>query len=190
MKKVFAILLSAALLFSLAACANKGNEPGSSTNGVDPLTLLQTVWNSHSENEKFAVSGGDLSPEHMKEDEPGVFSISDASELDRELGFPEAEVSNITAAASLVHMMNANTFTCGAFQLKDGVDAAALAKKVEQNIQSRQWMCGFPDKLVIVTVGQSVFSVYGNEELVNTFRDKLLASYPTAAAVYDEAINA
>ena len=31
---------------------------------------------------------------------------------------------------------------------------------------------------------------YGNEELVNTFRDKLLASYPTAAAVYDEAINA
>ena len=51
-------------------------------------------------------------------------------------------------------------------------------------------MCGFPDKLVIVTVGQSVFSVYGNEELVNTFRDKLLASYPTATAVYDEAINA
>lgn len=190
MKKVFAILLSAALLFSLAACASKGNEPGSSTNGVDPLTLLQTVWNSHSEDEKFAVSGGDLSPEHMKEDEPGVFSISDASELDRELGFPEAEVSNITAAASLVHMMNANTFTCGAFQLKDGVDAAALAKKVEQNIQSRQWMCGFPDKLVIVTVGQSVLSVYGNEELVNTFRDKLLASYSAATAVYDEAINA
>ena len=165
MKKVFAILLSAALLFSLAACASKGNEPGSSTNGVDPLTLLQTVWNSHSENEKFAVSGGDLSPEHMKEDEPGVFSISDASELDRELGFPEAEVSNITAAASLVHMMNANTFTCGAFQLKDGVDAAALAKKVEQNIQSRQWMCGFPDKLVIASAGGCLVVLFGAEDL-------------------------
>ena len=30
----------------------------------------------------------------------------------------------------------------------------------------------------------------GNEELVNTFRDKLLTSYSAATAVYDEAINA
>ena len=187
MKKVFAILLSAALLFSLAACASKGNEPGSSTNGVDPLTLLQTVWNSHSEDEKFAVSGGDLSPEHMK-DEPGVFSISDASELDRELGFPEAEVSNITAAASLVHMMNANTFTCGAFQLKDGVDAAALAKKVEQNIQSRQWMCGFPDKLVVASLDGYLISVFGAEDLVDTFRDKLQTAYPGTQIVSDDPI--
>ena len=175
MKKVFAILLSAALLFSLAACASKGNEPGSSTNGVDPLTLLQTVWNSHSEDEKFAVSGGDLSPEHMKEDE-------------RELGFPEAEVSNITAAASLVHMMNANTFTCGAFQLKDGVDAAALAKKVEQNIQSRQWMCGFPDKLVIASAGGCLVVLFGAEDLVNTFRDKLSAAYSDTTVLADAPI--
>lgn len=188
MKKVFAMLLCAALLFSLAACASKGNEPGSSTNGVDPLTLLQTVWNSHSENEKFAVSGGDLSPEHMKEDEPGVFSISDASELDRELGFPEAEVSNITAAASLVHMMNANTFTCGAFQLKDGVDAAALAKKVEQNIQSRQWMCGFPDKLVIASAGGCLVVLFGAEDLLDTFCGKLSASYSDTTVLADAPI--
>ena len=64
------------------------------------------------------------------------------------------------------------------------------ADDLRTTIQAKHWMCGFPDKLVIVTVGQSVLSVYGNEELVNTFRDKLLASYPTAAAVYDEAINA
>lgn len=50
-------------------------------------------------------------------------------------------------------------------------------------------MCGFPEKLVIVTVGQCVISVYGNENLVNTFRDKLLAC-STATTVYDEAINA
>ena len=126
----------------------------------------------------------------MKEDEPGVFSISDASELDRELGFPEAEVSNITAAASLVHMMNANTFTCGAFQLKDGVDAAALAKKVEQNIQSRQWMCGFPDKLIVVSVDNYLISCFGAEDLVNTFRDKLQAAYSGAVVITDEPIVA
>ena len=90
--------------------------------------------------------------------------------------------------SGLTHMMNSNTFTCGAFQLKDGVDAAALAKKVEQNIQSRQWMCGFPDKLVIVTLDQYVISMYGHEDLINTFRDKLQAAYSSAAIAYDEAI--
>ena len=87
-------------------------------------------------------------------------------------------------------MMNLNTFTCGAFHVADANNVARLADDLRTTIQAKPWMCGFPDKLVIVTVGQSVFSVYGNEELVNTFRDKLLASYPTAAAVYDEAINA
>ena len=80
--------------------------------------------------------------------------------------------------------------TCGAFHVADANNVARLADDLRTTIQAKRWMCGFPDKLVIVTVGQSVFSVYGNEELVNTFRDKLLASYPTAAAVYDEAINA
>ena len=87
-------------------------------------------------------------------------------------------------------MMNLNTFTCGAFHVADANNVARLADDLRTTIQAKHWMCGFPDKLVIVTVGQSVFSVYGNEELVNTFRDKLLTSYSAAAAVYDEAINA
>ena len=50
-------------------------------------------------------------------------------------------------------------------------------------------MCGFPDKLVIVTLDQYLVSLYGNEDLVNTFRDKLTASYSAASVVYDEAIG-
>ena len=87
-------------------------------------------------------------------------------------------------------MMNLNTFTCGAFHVADANNVTRLADDLRTTIQDKRWMCGFPDKLVIVTVGQSVLSVYGNEELVNTFRDKLLASYSAATAVYDEAINA
>ena len=93
-------------------------------------------------------------------------------------------------AATLQHMMNTNTFSSAFAKLKDSSKAEEFAENYKTELQGQRWMCGFPDKLVIVTVGQSVFSVYGNEELVNTFRDKLLASYPTAAAVYDEAINA
>ena len=116
----------------------------------DALTILNAIWNTYSDEEKFPAAGGDS--EHAVDGAPGSFDASNADNLSYLLTFP--------------------------------------ADDLRTTIQAKHWMCGFPDKLVIVTVGQSVFSVYGNEELINTFRDKLLASYPTAAAVYDEAINA
>ena len=154
----------------------------------DALTILNAIWNTYSDEEKFPAAGGDS--EHAVDGAPGSFDVSNADSLSYQLTFPADDASLIDSAASLVHMMNLNTFTCGAFHVADANNVARLADDLRTTIQAKHWMCGFPDKLVIVTVGQSVFSVYGNEELVNTFRDKLLASYPTAAAVYDEAINA
>lgn len=154
----------------------------------DALTILNAIWNTYSDEEKFPAAGGDS--EHAVDGAPGSFDVSNADSLSYLLTFPADDASLIDSAASLVHMMNLNTFTCGAFHVADANNVAKLADDLRTTIQAKHWMCGFPDKLVIVTVGQSVFSVYGNEDLVNTFRDKLLASYPTAAAVYDEAINA
>ena len=154
----------------------------------DALTILNAIWNTYSDEEKFPAAGGDS--EHAVDGAPGSFDASNADNLSYLLTFPADDASLIDSAASLVHMMNLNTFTCGAFHVADANNVARLADDLRTTIQAKHWMCGFPDKLVIVTVGQSVFSVYGNEELVNTFRDKLLASYPTATAVYDEAINA
>ena len=154
----------------------------------DALTILNAIWNTYSDEEKFPAAGGDS--EHAVDGAPGSFDASNADSLSYQLTFPADDASLIDSAASLVHMMNLNTFTCGAFHVADANNVTRLADDLRTTIQAKPWMCGFPDKLVIVTVGQSVFSVYGNEELVNTFRDKLLASYPTAAAVYDEAINA
>lgn len=154
----------------------------------DALTILNAIWNTYSDEEKFPAAGGDS--EHAVDGAPGSFDASNADSLSYLLTFPADDASLIDSAASLVHMMNLNTFTCGAFHVADTNNVARLADDLRTTIQAKRWMCGFPDKLVIVTVGQSVLSVYGNEELVNTFRDKLLASYPTAAAVYDEAINA
>ena len=152
------------------------------------LSLLTSVWSTYSEDDKFPAAGGDA--EHAVDGAPGSFDVSNADNLSYLLTFPADDASLIDSAASLVHMMNLNTFTCGAFHVADANNVARLADDLRTTIQAKRWMCGFPDKLVIVTVGQSVFSVYGNEELVNTFRDKLLASYSAATAVYDEAINA
>ena len=154
----------------------------------DALTILNAIWNTYSDEEKFPAAGGDS--EHAVDGAPGSFDASNADSLSYQLTFPADDASLIDSAASLVHMMNLNTFTCGAFHVADANNVARLADDLRTTIQAKHWMCGFPDKLVIVTVGQSVLSVYGNEELVNTFRDKLLASYSAATAVYDEAINA
>ena len=154
----------------------------------DALTILNAIWNTYSDEEKFPAAGGDS--EHAVDGAPGSFDVSNADSLSYLLTFPADDVSLIDSAASLVHMMNLNTFTCGAFHVADANNVARLADDLRTTIQAKRWMCGFPDKLVIVTVGQSVLSVYGNEELVNTFRDKLLTSYSAATAVYDEAINA
>lgn len=196
MKKLFALLLAAALLVTLGACAAKepandaSSDAPTGSETISPLDVLETVWGNFSEDEKFPVVGGDLSEENMKDGAPGNYAISDASELDRMMGFPQAEIASITAAASLTHMMNGNTFTCGAYQLASGVDAAALAEKVAQNIQSRQWMCGFPDKLVVAYAGGCLIAMFGIEEDVNLFRDKLMTSYSDAAVLADEAITA
>ena len=154
----------------------------------DALTILNAIWYTYSDEEKFPAAGGDS--EHAVDGAPGSFDVSNADSLSYQLTFPADDASLIDSAASLVHMMNLNTFTCGAFHVADANNVARLADDLRTTIQAKHWMCGFPDKLVIVTVGQSVLSVYGNEELVNTFRDKLLASYSAATAVYDEAINA
>ena len=152
----------------------------------DALTILNAIWNTYSDEEKFPAAGGDS--EHAVDGAPGSFDASNADNLSYLLTFPADDASLIDSAASLVHMMNLNTFTCGAFHVADANNVARLADDLRTTIQAKRWMCGFPDKLVIVTVGQSVLSVYGNEELVNTFRDKLTAAYPAASVVYDEAI--
>lgn len=186
MKKFVSMMLSALLLLSLAACGDKNNASGDKPAApTSALNILETVWNTYGEDEKFAVAGGDFSETNAREDAPGVFDLKDRALVDSELGLPETAA--VDEAASLVHMMNANTFTAAAYHATG--DTAELAQQLRDNIMHRQWMCGFPDKLVIATLGNYVVSVYGDEELVNTFRDKLQAAYSDAAIAYDEMIG-
>ncbi len=217
MKKLFSMLLIVCLLAaSLASCGNKDSETDtkpSENTGVNDTTapdtaqtentetdtaadsngesdanaLLTTVWGSYTEDEKFSVAGGDYN--HPVEDAPGAFDITDTASLSSMLVLPETAAADIDDAASLIHMMNANTFTCGAFHVTDSEKVSTVADALRDAISSRHWMCGFPDKFVIITYGQYVVSVFGAEDLVNTFRDKFTAAYADAAIAYDEAIS-
>ena len=187
MKKIISILLAAAMVLAFAACGNNsGNNGGNDAAVTDPLEVLNKVWSSLPEDQKFPASGGDI--ENPTDDKPGKFDISDTDNLDYMLSFPAGSVDLIDSAASISHMMNMNTFTCGAFHVKDSGDVAALCASLRENILDRHWMCGFPDKLVIVTVGDYVVSVYGYTDLVDTFTAKLAAAYPSAKTVSDDPI--
>ena len=190
MKKFIILLLSIFLAMSLAACGNKTDSRDSSgkTEIKDAKELLTTVWNSYEEDEKFAIAGGDMTEENMTEDAPGTFGITDADELDRMLGFPAADAEKIDNAASIMHMMNANTFTCGAYHLKNADDVKSVAADLKEKVMGRQWMCGFPDKLVVISVDDYLVSVFGNEELVNTFKDKLTQTYENAKVISEDGI--
>ena len=190
MKKILALLLAAVMVLSLAACTNKGSEGGATSPAgaqtnqpKSALEILEKVWSKYSADEKFPATGG--SEKHMKEDMPGKFDVSDAEALDFELGFPKANASEIDDAASLMHMLNQNNFSCGVYRVKDSGNVEALAGKIKENILARQWLCGFPEKLVILTIGDYIVSVFGAGELTDTFVAKLSAEYSSAKQLFD-----
>ena len=154
----------------------------------DPLSILNTVWGTYSEDEKFPAAGGDY--EHAVDGAPGSFDVSNGDSLASQLTFPAGDAGLIDSAAALTHMMNSNTFTCGAFHVASKDNVSQLAQDLRSEFQGKHWMCGFPDKLVVASMGQYVVSVYGDEELVNTFRDKLKGSYPSVTVLYDENLDA
>ena len=127
MKKLFALLLAAVMALSLVACSGndtKTDEPSGDQAAeiTSALSLLETVWNDYSDDEKFSVVGG----------APGVFDLSDRSLAEYHLVLPET--AEVDEAASLIHMLNANTFTAAAYHATG--DAQALATELRDAVSS------------------------------------------------------
>ena len=187
MKKIIAIALAAVLLFSFVSCAKQSgpNTPSGARKGQpqNALEILEKIWSKYSTDEKFPATGG--YGKYIKDGNPGKIDVGDAETLDFELGFPKAQASEIDSAASLMHMLNQNNFSCGVCHVKSSGNAETLAGKIKDNILARQWLCGFPEKLVILTVGDYIVSVFGAAELTNTFTEKLSAEYGSAKQLFD-----
>ena len=186
MKKIISLTLALVLALSLAACGKNGNTDSSADVPADANTLLTTVWDSYTDDEKFPASGGDYTT--PVEDAPGAVDISDADNLNYMLTLPVEDASKIDGAAALSHMMNANTFTCGAFHITSKDDVDTVAQDLRDAIQSKQWMCGFPDKVVVAVRDAYVVVVFGADELVDDFAGRLSGIFGMKLA-YDEALQ-
>lgn len=193
MKKIIAAMLVGIMAVSCYSCANHSSETPSNTASKifedTPLELLDEVWDEYSDDEKFPAAGGDFSEENMNMDGPGKYGLSDAEALDSSFGLPADSVDKIEDAASLMHMMNANTFTCSVFRVKEDVKSSEIAGEIFDNLHDRQWVCGIPDKIVIIIVGRDVVTVFGEAELVNTFKSKVIDKYSAAQINAEENIS-
>lgn len=184
MKKLLALVLSVAMVMSLTACGSKGSQ---SEITDSPVEVLTKVWETYGENDKFFAMGGDMN--NVVDNAPGEYDIADAEGLDAILGYPQASVGMIDSAASLVHAMNANTFTAGAYNVTQTDEVEMLISDIEDNISNRQWICGFPDTLIVVKIGNNiVVTAFGEAGIIDNFKTKLLEVYEGAEVSVEKSL--
>ena len=187
MKRITTLLLVAATLLALSACGGKSSEgeaKGDASSYTDALEVLNKVVAAYDEADLFAIYGGDQ--ENAVMDAPGKFDVSKTEEMNVTLGLPESQAANVEDAASLMHMMNANTFTGAAYRVKAGTDMDAFAEEVKSGILATQWICGFPDTLVIINVdGTYVITAYGQKEIMETFKTNVLSALQGAEVLVE-----
>lgn len=155
----------------------------SSENGEADSTaeVLNKVLDSYNEDEKFMIMGGDSA--NMVDGKAGMFNLEDREGLTSTVHISESLVEQVEGVASAVHGMNANTFTAASFKLKQLDAADAFAEGLRESILSTQWICGFPEKLVMYTVEDGAYVVYaiGASDLVDNFAEKLETAYGDSA---------
>ena len=214
MKKILSLALAAVMALSLVACGGNNNEttaPETTAPAVEttapvtettaPIvettapvtadangatTVLQNIWNKI--DEKWAVFGGS-DAENPVWDNPGNYDVA-SENLSFQLLVPAEQTGKITEAASMIHMMNTNTFTCAAFKLAEGVTAADFGAAMKDAVMNNQWMCGFPDSMLIRSIGDAyVVVAFGVNDAMTPFETHLTAAYPGMETIASETIG-
>lgn len=173
MKKLSVILIAVLALAVLAACAG-GNGAESTSSYEDANAVLTAVWSSYEDAEKFFVAGGHVGDfENSVMDAPAKLDITRIEEFDDAFALPASQNGNVEDAASLFHQMNTNVFTAAAYKLKEGTDFAAFADEFAANVNAKHWMCGRPEKYIVVQSGSYVVTAYGSAENIDVLTLKL-----------------
>lgn len=188
MKKLISLVLVLTLALSMAACGGKKQE---ATEPVveapaSALEILETVWAMFGDEEKFPVIGGDMA--NPVNDAPGSYNLADEN-ITYTLLIPAEQMGNVTEAASMMHMMNANSFTCAVYRLAEGVNAADFGAAMQKAVMANQWMCGFPDTLVVENIADTyVLVAFGINDAINPFMNYFKVAYPASQTLVREPI--
>ena len=190
MKKIIAMLLALTCVMGLVACGEKAPATETESAAVNvpasALEVLTNIWNGVPEDNRFFAMGGDMS--NPVDNAPGNYSLEDEG-LTSTLLIPAEQVANVTEAASLVHGMMLNNFTCGVFHMAEGADAAAFAQTMRDAIANNQWICGMPEKMIVAIIGgEYVLACFGINDAVNPFETSLGTADADAEVKFNESL--
>ena len=200
MKKLIALVLALTMVAAMAACTPATNNNGTTEGTTEAtgsntvagpasaLELLTNVWAAFPEDGKFSVMGGDA--ENPNFEGPGAVTLPGAEgNALWNLNIPEDQLSNFTEAATLMHAMNTNTFACGAMKLTEGTDKTAVAAAIKDGILGTHWMCGFPEKMVVVSAGDYLVVAFGLDMNITNLLNALSAVDANAQVLHSEVIR-
>ena len=174
MKRFISILLALMMTLAVAGCSsNPSNTPDESQGPAieSAVDFYTKVWNAFGADNQVPAAGGDAENEA---EGPAKFAMTaENKETFEYLLHVTDELYEMLDddAATLQHLMNTNTFSSAVAKLKDPSKAAEFAEAYKTAIQSQQWMCGFPDKVVVISVGDYIVMAYGLEDLIDALVD-------------------
>ena len=158
---------------------------GAEATATDSVAILNDVWSTYGEDEKFYAMGGDMN--NPVDNAPGLYSLADAEAIGATLLVPADTLGLIDEAASLIHGMNTNIFTGAAFHLADPADMQQFTESMKESILNNQWMCGSPDQYVIYSVNDEyVVTAFGAVDVMKTFKEKFTTVHGDNAEVLVE----
>lgn len=128
------------------------------------VAVLEAIWDMTGE--KFPCYGGSI--EQSVDNAPGSLKLTDKDTMTNTLLIPAEMQDHISDAATLMHMMNANTFT-GVAMMVEGTDVKDVADQMKESFLGNQFMCGIPDKIAILSVGDYVVYAYGEAGIIDEF---------------------
>lgn len=205
MKKILALVLALTMVAAMAACTPANNNDttteatGTTTEATTEATtpaasfasaleLLNAVWQEFPGREEFPAMGGDEA--NINWEGPGKVELAGVEGNPLwNLNIPEDQLSNFTEAATLCHAMNTNTFASCALKLADHANKKAVAKAIADGILGTHWMCGFPDRMIVASVGDYLVVAFGQGGNMVNFVNSLNKVDAGAQILHDEAIH-
>ena len=195
MKKLISLALVLAMALSiLAGCGTTPADNGGANNDAaevaapaSALEVLENIWALYGEDEMFPVIGGNM--EAPVDGAPGNYDMAYVENLPFNLVVPHTELANVTEAATMIHMMNANTFTAGVVKMADGTDMAAFADTMADALKNNQWMCGMPEHMIIADMGGNYMLIaFGVNDAMVPFSNHLTEAYANVTPIYSESM--
>ena len=157
MKKIFAMLLALAMMFSFAACGGAAAKPTTEpttapTEAVKHVEgTMEELLNKVIEIQPVEFMGGTMPIDLTDTTEDGLWNIKYNTGLDN--------ADNITEAAVYGPMMGSIAYSMVMVRTAEGADVKAVAEGMKTGIDPRKWICVEADDLQVVSYGDVVMLI-------------------------------